>query len=80
MAYRTLTAAQIARISGALERGYYLVAGDLVTYVTKSGTEYKDLLCLMYDLDLESAEGVAIDITGIKDICEVCLSHIYRRF
>lgn len=70
MAYRTLTSAQIARIASALERGFYLVGGDKATFVDKDGTEFEDLLCLMMDMDLESADGIKIDIAGIKDIGE----------
>lgn len=59
-----LSAAQKARIEAAFAKVFDVLAGDVVTYVTPTGTQ-KTLLTIQYDLERE--EGLLIDYQGLRD-------------
>lgn len=57
-----MRADQKARVAAAIEKGYYVIAGDAVTWVPKSGSQ-KTLLTIQYDLGF--GEGLGVDNAGI---------------
>jgi hypothetical protein len=63
-----LTPSQISKIEEAFEKGLFdILAGDYVTYVSPTGTQYPNLLCLLYNLKLQRIHGVIVDDSGVRD-------------
>jgi hypothetical protein len=73
-----MTPAQISRINAAFETGLFdILAGDYVTYVSPTGVQYSNLLCLVYDVTVEThRHGLKVDVAGIRDqgILEILFS------
>jgi hypothetical protein len=63
-----LTPDQLSRINAAFEKGLFdTLAGDYVTYVSPSGVQYPNLLCIMYNLKLQRIQGLIVDEAGVRD-------------
>jgi hypothetical protein len=63
--YPGLRQDQINRAAAGLERGWYLIAGDVIQYVSPAGNT-TGLVCIMYDDERESQPGLAVDVAGIR--------------
>jgi hypothetical protein len=67
--YPGLRQDQIDRATAALERGWYLVSGDVIQYVSPDGVT-TGLICTMYDDERESQPGLVVDKAGVRSQCE----------
>lgn len=61
-----MTPQQLARIDGAFEKMFNILAGDVWTYVSPSGEE-TDLTCIAYNLKLENKPGLLVDNVGMRE-------------
>jgi hypothetical protein len=53
---------QVERVDAGIQKGFRLLAGDIVTIV--NGDSDIDVTCIMYDL--ETGEGLTVDAAGIR--------------
>jgi len=63
-----MRADQLTRIDAAFDKGIWgTLAGDYATFVSSTGVRYQNILCLNYNLKIESKPGLIVDEAGLRD-------------
>lgn len=60
-----MTPYQLQKITSGLEKGFYTMAGDYITYVAPDGTQTPNLLCMISDV--YNREGIEFIEAGIQN-------------